>query len=104
MSRSGDKQQCDACMAGESVACWRKSPSAVRDKRARLVNQGLDFTLCVNRKAAWSRGLAGEGHGVMHIQPKLLLIQWGEGIVGPRAETGKPVRSSLQIELGEGQR
>ena len=103
MSRSGEEQQCDACMAGESMACWRKSPSAVRDRRARLVNQGLDFTLCVNRRAAWSSGLAGEGHGVIHIQLKLPLIQWGEGIVGPRAETGKPVRSSLQIELGEGQ-
>lgn len=103
MSRSGEEQQCDTCMAGESVARWRKSPSAVRDRRAGLVNQGLDFTLCVNRKAAWRRGLAGEEYSVIHIQPKLPLIRWREGIGGSRAETGKPVRSSLQIELGEGQ-
>ena len=80
----------------------RPAASAVRDGRAGRVNQGLDFTLCVNRKAAWRRGLAEEGHGVIHIQPTLPLIRWREGIVGSRAETGKPVRSSLQIELGEG--
>lgn len=57
MSRSGEEQQCKACTAGESVACWRTLEASASQvpwemggqgpRQAGLVNQGLDVTLRV---------------------------------------------------------